>query len=285
MFNDIKRYCTNCSICVEQRKSNLRAYLHPLEAATAPFEVIGIDFLGPLKPSSSFGNNHVLVITDYFTKWVEAVPLPDQTALTTCKALMNTIILKHGPPKILISDRGSNFTSGLFKEICKALNIKHKTTTAYHPQSNGLTERFNKTVVEMLRKYISRDFDDWEQMLGPVVFAYNNSVHSSTFETPYFLNHGRDPIMSIDRFLQPPEKHLVTPQDYKTLIMKRLYDAFQLVKQNLAQARIEQKEHYDKRAKIYDFKVGDKVLLDVKVNKEGASKKFNPRFTGLYSLS
>ena len=284
MLKDIKEYCDSCVVCAEQRKSKLRAYLHPLDVATAPFEVIGIDFFGPLKPTSTLGNNHVLVITDYFTKWVEAIPLPDQTALTTCKALMNKIIFKHGPPKILISDRGANFTSNLFKEICNALKIKHRTTTAYHPQTNGLTERFNKTVVEMLRKYISEGFQNWEEMLGPVVFAYNNSVHSSTLETPYFLNHGRDPAMSIDRFFIPPEQNIITPQDYKTLTMKRIFDAFQLVKQNLVQARIDQKEQYDKRACIQNYNIGDKVLLDVKVNKEGVSKKFNPRFTGPFRI-
>lgn len=79
----------------------------------------------------------------------------------------------------------------------------------------------------MLRKYISKGFDDWEEMLGPVVFAYNNSVHSSTEKTPYFLNHGRDPLMPIDPYLQPPPTNPVTPQDYKTLMMDRLYRAFQ----------------------------------------------------------
>ena len=76
--------------------------------------------------------------------------LPDTTALTTCKSLMEKIVLRHGPPKIIVTDRGSNFTAELFRELSKALGVKHRTTTAYHPQSNGHTERFNQTVVDMI---------------------------------------------------------------------------------------------------------------------------------------
>ena len=96
------------------------------------------------------GNNYILVITDYFTKWVEVIALPDWTAETTCKALVDKIINYHGPPRVIVTDRGTNFTSELFNHLCKALKTKHCTTTAYHPQTNGLTERFNKTMVDML---------------------------------------------------------------------------------------------------------------------------------------
>ena len=171
-----------CDTCALQRRVVTRAFLHPLEIATAPFEVIGMDFLGPIKPESSNGNKHVLVMTDAFSKWTEVVALPDQTAETTCRALMDRIILYHGPPKIIVTDRGSNFTSRLFNSLCKELKTKHKTTTAYHPQSNGMTERFNKMVVEMVRKYIDDGFKNWEEVLGPMASAYKNSVHSSTMD-------------------------------------------------------------------------------------------------------
>ncbi|KAI9550516.1 hypothetical protein GHT06_005392 [Daphnia sinensis] len=171
------------------------------------------------------GNNHILVITDYFTKWVEVIPLSDQTALSTSKALVDRVILYHGPPRAIVTDRGSNFTSELFSSLCRALQIKQMKTTAYHPQTNGLTERFNKTVVEMLRKYIEQGFSKWEEVLGPVAFAYRNSVHSSTLETPYFLNHGRDPVMPIDQFLRKPS-NIITPSDYKSQLMQRLHEAF-----------------------------------------------------------
>ena len=225
MLKDVKKYCKSCEVCALQRKVVTRAYLHPLEISTAPFEVIGMDFLGPIKPESLNGNKYVLVMTDAFSKWTEVVALPNQKAETTCRALMDKIILYHGPPKIIITDRGSNFTSRLFNNLCKELKTKHKTTTAYHPQTNGMTERFNKTVVGMIRKYVADGFQHWEDVLGPVASAYRNSVHSSTMESPYFLVTARDPSMVIDRFLIP-EAEKITPQDYKSQTMKRLREGF-----------------------------------------------------------
>ena len=125
-----------------------------MKIATAPFKVIGMDFLGPIKPESTNGNKHVLVMADAFSKWTEVVTLPNQTAETTCRALMDKIVLYHVPRKFIITDRGTKITSRLFNNLCKELWTKHKTTTAYHPQTNGMTERFNKTVVEMIKKYI-----------------------------------------------------------------------------------------------------------------------------------
>jgi hypothetical protein len=284
MLSDIKKYCMSCEVCALQRKVVTRAFLHPLEIATAPFEVIGMDFLGPVKPASLSGNKYVLVLTDAFSKWTEVVALPNQTAETTCRALMDKIVLYHGPPKVIITDRGTNFTSRLFNNLCRELKTKHKTTTAYHPQSNGMTERFNKTMVEMIRKYIADGFERWEEVLGPMASAYRNSVHASTMETPYFLITARDPNMVVDRFLIP-EKELITPEDYKSQTLRRLREGFTLARKNLLDARLRQKIQYDKRAKIGKFKLSDRVLLDVRVSQTGTSKKLNPRYQGPYRIS
>ncbi|KZS09148.1 Uncharacterized protein APZ42_026699 [Daphnia magna] len=256
MLRDIKEYCTSS-------EPYLLKY-----------------FLGPIKPHSLQGNNYILVITDYFSKWIEVIPLTNCTTLSTSKALVERIIFYHGPPKAIITDRGSNVAFELLSALCKALNIKRMKTTAYHPQTNGQTERFNKTVVEMIRKYLENGFERWENILGPFVFAYNNSVNSSTLETPYFLNHGRDPVMPIDQFLRPLPPVIVTPSDYKIQIMKRLHEAFQHVKINLYQAREQKKAQYDKRVKEQKLTVGDKVLLDMRTPLAGISKKLIPRFIG-----
>ena len=137
LLADVKQYCFECEPCaLGRRVHGVKAFLNPLDLTTKPFEVIGMDFLGPIQPHSLQGNNYVLVITDYFTKWIEVIALPTFSALVTCKALMDRIILRHGPPRAIITDRGSNFTSALFTALCKALNVKHMKTTAYHPQTN-----------------------------------------------------------------------------------------------------------------------------------------------------
>ncbi|KZS08156.1 Uncharacterized protein APZ42_027943 [Daphnia magna] len=117
MLSDVKEYCLACKPCALQQGSNLRVFLNPLDITSKPFELLGLDFLGPIQPHSLQGNNDVLVITDYFTKWVEVIALQDQTALTTSQVLMDKAILYHGPPKAIVTDRGSNFTSELFSSL------------------------------------------------------------------------------------------------------------------------------------------------------------------------
>ena len=172
MRKEIKEYCKACKECNENSKCTLKAYLHPHELAQAPFQVIGIDFLGPIKPASTNGNKHILVVTDYFSRWPEAIALKDQKALTTAKCLFDKIVTRHGMPKAIISDRGTNFTSKLFKYFCEKLKIRHKLTTSYHPASNGETERFNRTITTMLRKQLKDgSHEDWEDLINPL-FAF-----------------------------------------------------------------------------------------------------------------
>ncbi len=113
MRKEIHEYCKACEKCTANSKSTLKAYLHPHDLAKAPFQVIGIDFLGPITPN--YGNKHILVITDYFSRWVEAVALKDQKALTTAKCVFDTVVSRHGMPTAIVSDRGTNFTSNLFR--------------------------------------------------------------------------------------------------------------------------------------------------------------------------
>jgi transposase InsO family protein len=111
------------------------------------------------------GNAYILVITDFFTKWVVVVPLANTTALVTAKALVDKVILYHGPPRTVVRDRGFNFTSKLFTSFCKTLDIKYLKLTAYHPQTNGLVELFNRTMMDMVRKYLRKVFAKWEDAL------------------------------------------------------------------------------------------------------------------------
>lgn len=285
MKRDIKNYCETCITCAANTKNRHRVFLYPHEAANAPFEVIGIDFVGPIRPMSTAGNSHILVITDYFSKWVEAVALPNQLATTTADALYKTVIQRHGPPKVIISDRGTNFTSKLFQYFCEKFKIDHRLTTAYNPASNGETERYNRTLASMLRKLLKDgQHQDWEELLGDVCFAYRNSVHSSTLETPYYLVHGRDPNVAINQYLQAVPEKVISQSDYLERLSERLRFSFAKAKEENEKARRRQKEQYDKRAKALEYKIGDKVLLDVRVVANGDSKKFTSKFKGPYRV-
>jgi transposase InsO family protein/phosphotransferase system HPr-like phosphotransfer protein len=285
MRKDIKEYCQACVECTSNSKSKLRGCLHPHDLAQAPFQVIGIDFLGPITPSSQNGSKFILVITDYFSRWPEAVALKDQKALTTAKCLFDTVVTRHGFPRAIVSDRGANFTSKLFKYFCDKLNIKHKLTTAYHPASNGETERFNRTLTTMLRKELQDGaHEDWEELIDPLLFAYRNSVHSSTKETPHFILHGRDANIPVNELLSAVPKTNISLSDYVGNMMNRLRFSFQRVKEENEKAREIQRKQYDKRAKEFKYKVGDKVLLDVVVVKVGDSKKFTSKYKGPFRV-
>ena len=285
ILKEIKEYCTTCEICAANTKCNRRAALHPHEAATAPFQVVGVDFMGPIRPASPYGNSYIMVMTDYFSKWVEAVAVPNTSAETTCDCFYRHIVQRHGPPKAIVSDRGSNFTAKLFRSFCRQFNIEQRLTTAYNPASNGATERQNRTLISMLRKLlIDSTHDNWEDYLDEVCFAYRASIHSSTLESPYYLLHGRDPNMLINQFLNTDPEPVRSNSDYLGTLRDRLHYSFHRVRRDAAKARQHQKEQYDKRAVDHPFQVGDKVLLDVRVVKPEDSKKFTSKFEGPYRI-
>ena len=142
-------------------------------------QVVAVDIMGPL-PESENGNRYVLVAGDYFTKWMEAYAIPDQEATTVAQKLTDEMFCRFSPPDQLHSDQGKQFESLLIQETCKLLGITKTRTTPYHPQSDGLVERFNRTLLDMLATTTRENPFDWENQLRKVCMAYNTSVHSDS---------------------------------------------------------------------------------------------------------
>ena len=176
---------------------------------SAPFELVGVDIIGPLPPTKTRKNKYILVFTDYLTRWVEAFAMPNQKAITVARKLVEEIICRHGAPVMLLSDQGSNFLSKLAHNVYIMAKIKKIQTTAYHPQTNGLTERFNKTLCEMLSMFVNIQQDDWDRYLPFVLFAYRTAYHSSAHEQPFYLLYGREPRLPIDAALNDEEETLL----------------------------------------------------------------------------
>ena len=151
MHADVKRHCRSCLTCAT-RKGTGRAFKPPLQPIPVggPFHRVGVDVLQ--LPLTESGNQYVVIFLDYLTKWVEAFAVPDQSATTIAKLLVEEIFCRHGAPEHLLSDRGANFLSSLIQDVCKYLNIKKVNTSGYHPQTDGLVERFNSTLINMLSK-------------------------------------------------------------------------------------------------------------------------------------
>ena len=190
-YNDIRDWCQTCKTCAK-RKSPVPGRQAPMQTITAgyPTQVMAVDLLGPL-PESKNGNRYVLVIGDYFSRWMEALPVPNQEASTVAEKLVDEVFLRFSPPEQLHSDQGRQFESNLVREVCKLLHINKTRTTPYHPQCDGLVERFNRTLLHMLATCTEDHPGDWEQHIRKVCMAYNVSVHPSSGFSPFYLMFGR----------------------------------------------------------------------------------------------
>ena len=175
MRTDIVNWSQGCLTCATR---GVGRKLKPPLTPIPPFDRVGVDIIQYTK--SSKGNQYAVVFVDYLTKWPEVFPVRDQTAPTIAKLLVENIICRHGVPNQLLSDRGANF---LYKEVYSLMGVKKLNTTAYHPQTDGLVERFNRTLTEMLSKSVKRNGRDWDQHISYVLFAYRTSPQSSTGES------------------------------------------------------------------------------------------------------
>ena len=162
MRRDVEHVCRTCDLC-ESRKRPKQHYKGPLQRYTVgiPMERVALDIMGPL-PLRDKGNKYLLVIEDYFTKWTEAVPLPDQEAITVANALIESFVTRFGVPRELHSGQGTNFESNVFKEMCKLLGIEKTRTSPYRPQSDGMVERANQTIENMLSMLLEPNQRDWD---------------------------------------------------------------------------------------------------------------------------
>ncbi|GFU22926.1 retrovirus-related Pol polyprotein from transposon 17.6 [Trichonephila clavipes] len=174
--------------------------LVPIPPAIAPFHRIGIDLLGRF-PKSAHGNKWIIVCTDYSTRYAITKALPTAEVDEIAKFLLEEIVLRHGAPRVIITDRGAVFRSRLVSSLVDLCNIDHRFTTAYHPQTNGLTERFNKTLADMLSMYVDVEQKNWDEILPFVTFAYNTAKQETTGFTPFYLLHGREAETTLDTML------------------------------------------------------------------------------------
>ena len=168
-----------------------------LELAGRPMEQIAMDIVGPL-PLTECGNKYILVIGDYFTKWKEAYPMINMEATTIASILVQEFICCFGVSECIHTDQGCNFEAELIKEICKVLNIKKTRTSPYHPQSDGMIERFNRTLLSMLRTALEKNHSNWDLQLPLLMLAHRTSVQETTGATPFSLMFGRLARLPID---------------------------------------------------------------------------------------
>ncbi|KAL1246972.1 hypothetical protein QQF64_034274 [Cirrhinus molitorella] len=266
LYTDVQTYCNTCATCqktsvVTQRG---RAPLYPLPVISTPFRRIAMDIVGPLERSSA-GHQYILVICDYATRYPEAFPLRSITTPKIIQALVQ-LFSRVGIPEEILTDQGTNFTSRLMGQLHRQLGITAIRTSAYHPQTDGLTERFNQTLKNMLRKFVSDTGRDWDKWLPFLLFAYREVPQASTGFSPFELLYGwqvQGPLDLIrksweDSTCREEEKGIV---QYVLEMRDRLEHYQEQARENLKEAQKAQKTWYDQNARQRQLQPGQKVLL------------------------
>ena len=287
MANDVVLHIRNCIMCAKRKtRGHPKAPLQSLPVYDMIWETLAMDIVGPL-PETREGFKYILVISDYATRYVITRPMKNQTASTVAKIFVEDVLLEYGSPLRVITDQGRNFVSNLVSDICKLFEIDQLRTTAYHPQTDGLVERFNKTMVDMLTTYVVSKPDTWNTYLPYVTAAYNTSKHSSLRYSPFYLLRGWEGNMATG-ILTPSQSQLRILRDSGDMAVtmhREWRSALAFAHENLANAKAIQKWYYDTDSLLQTFDVGDKVLLQEAVTKGKFHMKWAGPFVVLDKIS
>ena len=287
MAESVRKYCKACDVCTAHNLSR-NANKAPLGQYIVgePMERVMMDILGPM-PVTNIGNKYILVISDWFTKWTESIAIPDIESKTVAKAIVDNFVCRFGAPLQIYSDQGRCFESKLMEDLCDLLSIEKTHSSSMRPQANGLVERFNRTLISMLKAYCQSNQADWDIFLQQVMMAYRSSIHSSTKITPNKMVLGREVVLPMHAVIGSPK---VTPagnghDDYVTKLQNKLQQCHDLARKNLKVAAKYQKKYYDSKSKITSFSQGQLVWLHDPTRKVGISSKLVNKWKGPFVVT
>ena len=276
-FNkDVRSWIRMYDVCARRKspRTRSRAKLQQ-EIAGHRGQRVAMDILGPL-PEIAAGNQSVLVVGDYFSKWIEAYPIPNERAETFARKITEEWIARQGYPETLHSDQGPNFESKVMSEVCNLLGIEKTRTTPLNPKSDGMIESFNRTMIDVVQALLDprKNQRDWDEVLPYAMMAYGTSVQESTGATPYVMTYGEEIMLPVDLFGVPedPEQDDELLTDYAKELRHRLRDAHSRARIVLQGAARRQKRNYDKKAVAKSYLVGSFVW---QVRKRGRCQSWN----------
>ena len=233
------------------------------EIAKVRFERIAFDVMGPLECTVR-GNQYILVIQDYFTKWLEIYSIPNHTAKTVANCVVEWIS-RYGTPRRLHSDRAPEFLSMLFRELCDLFEVKKTYCSPYSPWSDGMVERSNRVIKSMLRHYTDPGKGDWDDYVSILAGAYRATPHASTGFSPNMMVFGVEVIQPVDLVygIYTGEKLGVSPHIFVNELQERLSSVWQCARVHLGRAAKVQQEQFKKGVEIdrcHVYKPGDQVM-------------------------
>ena len=284
MRKDTNLYVKSCNICSRQKAINKKpkAGLKSFHAAY-PMHRVHMDILGPLTPSQS-GHQYILMMVDQFTKWLEVVPLHVQTAEVIATAAMDSFFSRFGNPTFIHTDQGRNFVGETMHAVCDLLQVTKTRTTAYRPCSNGQVERYNRTLLQLIRCFLRENQQMyWDRDLQQLAGVIRSIENSQTGQSANMMMLGREVCRPLDLMLGvgncETEKHVPA---YVQEVRERMLNIHGFARRNIQGAQLRQKRLYDMNVKLVSYKVGDAVLeIDSSV-KVGHSKKLKSLWKGPY---
>jgi hypothetical protein len=280
---DVREYVTGCTECQRFKTSRGKPHgmLRTLEVPDRPWGHLSMDFIEPLPTSD--GYDSILVIVDRLTKW--SIFIPTTTRLNSPKLaqlIIDHVISQHGVPVSIVSDRGSKFTSRFWRYVTAKLGIELRLSTAFHPQTDGQTERVNQVLEQYLRFFSDDNQSNWSDKLGVASFVYNNSVHSATGFSPFYANFGYHP-----RWVDEIRRDKASSVPIGVNLIEDITDVHKLCSANISEANLRYSKSYNEKHKEGPtYRVNDKVMLSMRnIRTKKPAKKLDQKYSGPYSIS
>src|SRR5215216_2295667 len=280
MFENIREYIKNCDNCQRRGPITRKEPLQPI-LVKAPFHRVGLDIKGPL-PITKTGNRYIIVAMDYFTKWPEARAIKDIKADTVAKFLYEDVICRHGAPEEILTDRGASFMNQVVDQLCQKFQTKHRLTSPYRSQTNGMVERFNCTIGECLAKLVYDQENEWDNYVSSILFAYRTMKHKSTNYTPFYLMYGQQAVLPVDLQLNTISTNEENIDDALlnrlTILIDKLDANNQDALDNMNQTQERQKDRHNDHRVSERLKIGEKVLVEKTWKRRDMSAKLEAQW-------
>ena len=286
MYADCVAWVRSCLTCGHRKKSRRgqAAGLHPIKPPDQPFSTIVIDFLGPL-PKTADGNQYLLVINDLLTKYPLAFPCKTNAAQDVADILIPHIFLEYGPPSTILSDQGPHFHNELIAAIDQLFLVNHVFSSGYRPQTAGITERCNQSLLDILAMYVNHHHRDWDRLLPYVLFAFRTLYNPAIKNVPFFLLYGYEPVLPHEMYLLPPHLNQSIADQERNKIATYLNEARKLARDSILATQQATKDQVDaNRRQAPNYQPGDLVMAIQPYVPTGGSFKLARLYNGPYKI-
>lgn len=281
MTSQVRRWVKCCVQC-QKAKPTTQSQSSDQNKLTAgrPWQVVAVDLCGPL-PETTRGNTQILVLADHFTRWYDAIPIPDGRAQTVAKVLDERVFTYFGIPEVIHTDQGAQFKSELFTACCELWQCKKTQTAPYHPQGNSIVERLNRTMGNSLRAMLAdSEHLDWDDLVPQILRSIRATPHKSTGETPNYLMLGRETRLPHDLLVNYPVGMEGSEEEYAAQLQKDLQTAYTRLRET--QSVSPRTDDSDEPTK---FTKGDRVWLKSYFKGKGRGAKLQPKYIGPYLVT